>query len=132
MSWKFVDTSYYLALMNANDVAHNKAKNFAETSDATLLTTSFVLTEIADCLAAVSLRPAFAKFMTDIHADEKTTVIYPTDSLFYQAIDLYRDRLDKDWTLTDCVSFVVVQHYGIKEAVTIDERFKQAGFKILL
>jgi predicted nucleic acid-binding protein len=46
--------------------------------------------------------------------------------------DLYRNRADKNWSLTDCISFVVMKRKGITEALTGDHHFEQAGFKALL
>ena len=45
---------------------------------------------------------------------------------------LYRERADKEWPLTDCISFVVMQEHGLAEALTADHHFEQAGFKALL
>ena len=52
--------------------------------------------------------------------------------LFASGSDLYAQRLDKDWSLTDCISFVVMRERGIAEALTADHHFEQAGFTILL
>jgi hypothetical protein len=52
--------------------------------------------------------------------------------LFVRAFRLYSDRADKEWGLTDCVSFVVMTDRGIREALTADEHFEQAGFLPLL
>jgi len=45
---------------------------------------------------------------------------------------LYRNYSDKEWGLTDCISFVVMKEQGIKEALTTDKHFAQAGFRVLL
>ena len=59
--------------------------------------------------------------------------IHPvTDDLFAAAYDLFRVRGDKEWALTDCMSFVIMQRFGLDEALTSDEHFSQAGFKSLL
>jgi len=60
-------------------------------------------------------------------------VILPcTDQLLNEGISLYAQRSDKEWTLTDCISFVVLQREGITEALTGDHHFEQAGFLALL
>ena len=56
----------------------------------------------------------------------------PTAELFDEGFDLYCRRPDKDWSLTDCVSFVVMQQRGLREAFTADRHFEQAGFVALL
>lgn len=53
-------------------------------------------------------------------------------SLFEEGVDSYLNRPDKDGSLTDCISFSVMQREGIREALTGDHHFEQAGFKILL
>jgi hypothetical protein len=52
--------------------------------------------------------------------------------LFEAGTDLYSRRSDKEWSLTDCISFVVMQEQGIGEALTGDRHFEQAGFRALL
>jgi len=59
-------------------------------------------------------------------------VVPLSEALFRQSFDLYRQRLDKEWGLTDCISFVVMQERGITEALTADHHFRQAGFLALL
>jgi predicted nucleic acid-binding protein len=57
----------------------------------------------------------------------------PLDSrLFDQGMDLMAKRLDKDWSLVDCISFVVMRNAGVLTALTADEHFQQAGFTVLL
>jgi hypothetical protein len=45
---------------------------------------------------------------------------------------LYSQRLDQDWGLTDCISFIVMMNEGITEAFTSDRHFEQAGFSKLM
>jgi predicted nucleic acid-binding protein len=52
--------------------------------------------------------------------------------LWDEAFRLYRDRPDKQWSLCDCISFVVMQSRGLREALSADEHFQQAGFRALL
>jgi hypothetical protein len=51
---------------------------------------------------------------------------------FQQGCDLYAKRKDQDWSLTDCISFVIMKEYGIDSALTSDEDFEQAGFVRLM
>jgi predicted nucleic acid-binding protein len=59
-------------------------------------------------------------------------VIPVSDTLFQLGWQLYCQRLDKDWGLTDCISFVIMQQENITEAFTTDKHFEQAGFIRLL
>jgi predicted nucleic acid-binding protein len=55
-------------------------------------------------------------------------IVGPEPETFTQGIELYRNRPDKNWSLTDCISFVVMKREGITEALTGDRHFEQAGF----
>jgi uncharacterized protein len=59
-------------------------------------------------------------------------VVPLSETLYSEAFALYESRLDKNWGLTDCISFVVMTERGITEALTSDEHFEQAGFATLL
>jgi predicted nucleic acid-binding protein len=60
-------------------------------------------------------------------------VIVPPDTeLFESGLELYEKRPDKDWSLTDCISFVVMKREGIVDALTGDHHFEQGGFNALL
>jgi hypothetical protein len=67
-----------------------------------------------------------------LRADPRVVVVPSSRDLFDRAMGLYRSRPDKDWSLTDCVSFVVMRERGITEALTGDHHFEQAGFRALL
>lgn len=128
----FVDTFYFLALLNVKDVAHQKAVDFSSTQDAPLLTTAWVLTEVADGLSRSSKRHAFRQVLDDLEDDPNTVVIPPSQELFEKGVALYDARPDKQWSLTDCISFVVMDEEGLREALTADHHFEQAGFVALL
>jgi predicted nucleic acid-binding protein len=52
--------------------------------------------------------------------------------VFERGVDLYNDRPDKEWSLTDCISILVMEENGITEALTGDHYLEQAGFIALL
>ncbi len=70
--------------------------------------------------------------LKDIQANPQMRIIPPDQTLFEEGIQLYTNRSDKAWSLTDCISFVVMQREGITEALTGDHHFEQAGFTTLL
>jgi uncharacterized protein len=59
-------------------------------------------------------------------------IIKANDALFQAGMNLYRNRPDKGWSLTDCISFVVMREHAVQEALTGDHHFEQAGFTALL
>ncbi len=97
-----------------------------------IVTTEWVLTELADGLAASRHRNMFLQTRQEMLADEDVQVVALDMQLHEQGIQLYSGRADKEWSLTDCISFVVMQREGITEALTGDHHFEQAGFVALL
>jgi hypothetical protein len=67
-----------------------------------------------------------------IEADSAVRVVAVDDGLFRERLDLFRQRPDKDWSLTDCISFVLMQRERMTQALTADHHFQQAGFVALL
>jgi hypothetical protein len=132
MSFLFADTFYFLALLSPQDAGHLKAQQFGEKNDRPLLTTSWVLTEVADGLADTRNRHLARQLYFDLQNDPLDQVVSATQKLFERGLALYDNRPDKNWSLTDCISFVVMQDHGITEALTADRHFEQAGFVPLL
>jgi uncharacterized protein len=128
----FADTYYYLALTSRRDVGHERAAAFSRTYRGRVLTTPWVLTEVADALASPDQRRLFVAILADLKNDPHSTIVSPTDELFEAGCDLYSQRSDKSWSLTDCISFKVMQQQGLTEALTADRHFEQAGFTALL
>jgi uncharacterized protein len=128
----FADTFYFLAIVNVRDAAHQKAVAFSDVHDGTLVTTAWVLTELADGLSRSAQRKAFRRVLDDLDADPNTILIPPSPRLFQKGAKLYDARPDKLWSLTDCISFVVMEEQGISDALTGDHHFEQAGFNALL
>lgn len=128
----FADTFYFLALLNQDDAAHNKARAVSEQLTDPIVTTAWVLTEVGDALAAPNLRHIFLRLVQALGADSNTTIVPPTQTLFDEGLKLYAERSDHGWTLTDCISFVVMRQQDITEALTGDHHFEQVGFRALL
>lgn len=131
----FLDTAYVNALINTRDQWHERAVHWQGKLAAVgqqLVTTEFVLVEIADGLAAVRYRAQAAEVIAVLQASPSVEIIPASSHLFNAALALYRSRPDKDWGLTDCASFVAMGERGLSEALTTDEHFRQAGFRVLL
>jgi len=131
----FLDTAYVNALINTRDQWHAAAVRWEQklaVDRRRLMTTEFVLVEIADGLAVVRFRVQAAQVIATLQASPLVEIIPASSKLFTAALDLYRSRPDKDWGLTDCASFVVMRERALSEALTTDEHFRQAGFRALL
>ena len=127
----FADTFYFLALLNGGDQHHAAATRY-DAALPSLLTTAWVLTEVGDALSAPENRPAFLGLLELLQKTSDVQIIPPSTELFERGVELYRQRADKDWSLTDCISFVVMADEKISEALTGDQHFEQAGFRALL
>ena len=132
MNSVFADAFYFFALINRADVAHHKAKAYGRTAQARLVTTSWVLTELADGLAASQSRQKFVELLQQLRTSDDVEVLPFSAARFEAGIDLYARRTDKNWSLTDCISFVVMRERGLTDALTGDRHFEQAGFNVLL
>jgi uncharacterized protein len=131
MNAVFADTFYFLALINERDAAHGKAVQF-DAATQLLITTAWVLTEVGDALSAPENRPAFLQLLDTLRNSPDARIIGPTPELFERGLELFRQRADKEWSLTDCISFVVMTNEHIEHALTGDRHFDQAGFYALL
>ena len=129
----FADTFYFLALINPADQHHGKAVSLTRAFRDRMVTTEWVITELADALAGTPRGRAEAlATLADLQADPDALIIPFSATMMTEGLDLYARRPDKQWSLTDCVSFVVMWREGITEALTGDHHFEQAGFVALL
>ena len=96
-----------------------------------LVTTSAVLTEVANFMGQSHERQAFVELVEALFSSADVSIAESSD-LWRRGLELFAGRLDKEWSLTDCVSFVVMTDGGIRDALTGDRHFDQAGFNALL
>lgn len=127
----FADNFYFLALLNQRDEAHQRAVEAAAVIER-MVTTEWVLTELADGLAPSRRRQMFVETRRQLLADADVQVVPFDPNLYEEGVQLYAARPDKEWSLTDCISFVVMRREGITDALTGDRHFEQAGFIALL
>ncbi len=131
----FLDAAYAIALSVPKDSYHKRAVLLAdelEASKTRLVTTRAVMLEIGNALSKQRYRHAAVELLRSLEADPNVTIVPLSEDLYAQAFRLYRERPDKDWGLTDCISFIAMQGRKITEALTTDEHFQQAGFRALL
>ena len=114
------------------DAHHVKAVGLSQTNRATILTTEFVLIELVNFFSGTNGRATVAEFVRSLNSDPDTIIIPATSELVHRGFDLFSRRPDKEWSLTDCISFVVMEEHGVTEALTSDRDFEQAGFNVLL
>ena len=94
-----------------------------------IVTTAWVLTEVADAMSSPANRPAFIRLLETLKSSQDVKILPATADLFDRGVQLYAERADKEWSLTDCISFIVMADEGLADALTGDHHFEQAGFK---
>jgi predicted nucleic acid-binding protein len=128
----FADTSFWIGLSSKRDQHHHRAfawHQFVIRTRSTIVTTEAVLLEWLNALSDVSTRRIAAESYLRVRADARIEVLPLQAELMDSAIQLYRDRPDKNWSLTDCLSFLVLERRGLAEALTTDHDFEQAGLR---
>jgi predicted nucleic acid-binding protein len=131
----FLDTGYVIARFNRRDQHHGTAKRLAETVSAAreLWTTDAVLLEVAAAFSHPDHRAIAIRIWHEFHGgNSRCHSCEVAGSRLHQAVELFAQRSDKAWSLTDCLSFVVMDEAQLSAALTADHHFIQAGFGALL
>lgn len=131
----FADTGYWVALLNRRDQLHNKARELPKAIGPFFIFTSeMVLAEVLNDFSKRGefFRQAVIELIENLYENPNVTVVRQTSSQFQEGLLLYKQRQDKEWSITDCVSFKIMAEYGITEALAYDKHFEQAGFVALL
>jgi hypothetical protein len=131
----FADTSYWMALSRKRDQYHRHAtawNQFVVRTRSGIVTTEAVLWEWLNGFSDASTRGVAAEGYRRVHADPRIEVVPFQPELIDSAVQLYRARPDKDWSLTDCLSFVVMERRHLTEALTTDGHFEQAALKAMM
>ena len=132
MNTTFVDASFLFAYLLTDDANHERARAWELSVAGRLLITEYVLLELADGLTAPAVRDLAVETFEVVRSRPGITVIAASTALMDEGVALYRQHKDKRWSLTDCISFVVMRREGIRDALTSDHDFEQAGFRALL
>ena len=131
----FADTGYWIALFNANDELHRRARSTTQRMESSrIVTTEMVLVEFLNYAggSGTEARRLAAERVKDISEDSHVEIVAQTSAQFWNAVNLYAARLDQRWSLADCASFLLMEERGIQEALAFDHHFEQAGFVALL
>jgi len=131
----FVDTGFVIAMASPRDQFHAVAGRLFQQVDREairLVTSQAIILEIGASFSRLSFRPSAVRLIEAMRVDPNVEVVPLTDALLERAFELFRDRADKEWSLTDCVSFEIMREPDISDALTPDAHFGQAGFKALM
>jgi len=128
----FADTSYYVALLGRNDAHHQRAVDWSERLLGRIVVTEYVIVELGSALAGLPDRHLYVPFIQELFADPNCVVVPASAALLRQGLELFSARLDKEWSLVDCISMVVMRQRRLLDVLTTDQHFVQAGFRALL
>ena len=131
----FADTSFWIAVSQKTDQYHGRASAWSDylvKRDAFILTTEAILWEWMNALANSTTRRATAEGCRRCHQDTQIEVVPFAVDMVAAASRLYEARSDKNWSLTDCLSFLVMEQRRVSRALTTDHHFRQAGFETVL
>jgi uncharacterized protein len=134
MQTLFADTFYWVALIHAKDQWHKKVRSYSVSiKDYSLVTTDLVLVEYLNFFGKSDpyLKQGVVNFYQQIQAASNVEIIAVDSSLIESGVKLYANRLDKGYSLTDCISMIVMQQLGISKILTHDKHFTQEGFNII-
>lgn len=127
----FLDSGYLIALDVENDQHHDEAsKHWASVFEVPLIlvTTSYVLDEVVTFLNSRRQHPKAIRIGDNLQRASNIQLIHVDENLFREGWDYFKQHGDKGFSLTDCISFVVMKQLGIAAALTFDKHFAQAGF----
>lgn len=128
----FVDTGYLLALLSPGDELFERAHRWAGAVNEPLVSTEYVLWELVNSFSDPIDRPKVHAAASEIRSSPNWDLLPATPELFLAGLDLHQARPDKHWSLTDCISFLVMQDRALLQALAFDRHFEQAGFEALL
>lgn len=133
----FADTAGWGHLVDPTQAWHAQAATLyraGRQQGRKFITTNYILTELVALLTSPLRipRPTIIAFINSLKTSPHIEIVHVDASLDEQAWQLLSQRQDKEWSLVDCASFVIMRQRNILEAFTTDEHFEQAGFVRLL
>lgn len=131
----FADACYWIALLNPKDNLHEAAQQVSKgLGPCRIVTSEMVLVELLNGLGGFgdNMRKIAADTVKSLERNPNVEIVPQTSLQFRSATERYVSRLDKEWGVTDCASFLLMEEKGLSEALTADRHFNQAGFTILM
>ncbi len=132
MSTVLADTSFFVAYLNPREDCHAEAAEWMTASSERIVTTEWVLAELGNYLAEGQNRRLFGSLVRALSAERRVEIVPADHQSFVDALSLYVRRPDQSWSFTGCASFRLMKARKIRDALTTDHHFEQAGFRILL
>jgi predicted nucleic acid-binding protein len=127
----FVDTGAFYALADRKDPAHGPAKEFYASSRLSFLTTDFIFAETMSLLTKRLGKKAAVRFGAALRGSKRIQIEEPAFELREASWELFSKQLDKEYDLIDCISFKLMEAYGIEKVFGFDRHFVQYGFQLV-
>jgi predicted nucleic acid-binding protein len=130
----FIDAGYLIALEAADDQNHDAALRHWRgllQSLPPLVTTSYVFDEVVTFFNSRRRNAKAVEIGNSLLRSSAVEFVHVDEQLFYEGWQFFQRHRDKSYSLTDCVSFVLMERRGIREALTFDRHFAQVGFNKL-
>ena len=131
----FVDTSGLYALLVAGDDVHVAARHILKAAAKTrrrFVTTDYVLDETATLLLARGHGRLIASMFEATLESSACAIEWSSPTLFHRTMAFFKKHLEHGWSFTDCLSFCVMKDRRLRDSLTKDVHFQQAGFVALL
>jgi len=133
----FVDTSWFKAYVDERDEHHQQARGVMDslaTKELTvknLVTSDYVLDESITLIRLAHSHLKAAEFARTTVNSRLVKILYVGEETFLESLDLFERSKDKEWSFTDCTSFILMKRTGLSQAFAFDPHFEQAGFHML-
>jgi uncharacterized protein len=131
MAIYFADSSFWIALVDQRDAHHAQAVDWSLNTSGRIVTTKAVVLETVNTFSRPIWRDRAIALIEHIESRDDIEIVPFSESLWNRGWKLFRERLDKAWSLTDCISFELMHERRVREALTADSHFQQAGFRAL-
>jgi uncharacterized protein len=131
MAVYFADTMFWVALVDRRDGYHSHAVEWSQSISGSIVTTQAVLLETANALSRHLWRQNAIALIDHLQTRDDVEVEPMSSANWTTGWNLFRERHDKSWSLTDCISFEVMRARSLTDALTADMHFRQAGFRAL-
>jgi len=126
----FLDTSFLVAFYNKRDKNHQKARRFISKSDKSMafLISDYIFDEVLTVLLVRGGKSLSIEAGRKILEDERIDLFQIDEEIFQKAWMVYQGFQDKEWSFTDCASYVLMKNLSIDTGASFDDHFNQFGF----
>ncbi len=130
----FIDTGFLIALETSDDQYHQSAQKYWQEliqSKPHFIATSYILDEVVTFFNSRNRHSKAVEIGNSLLNSPSVNMIHIDKALFYEGWHYFKNHSDKKYSLTDCISFVIMNKFNIWQALTYDKHFEQAGFEKL-